>query len=68
MWYFDRDEHARARATGTASDDATEALEADAVQRQIGKLEERRDTLVRRKQALRELIVSQTRAKLMSGA
>ena len=41
MWYFDREEHARARATGTASDDATEALEADAVQRQIGKLEER---------------------------
>ena len=41
MWYFDRDEHAHARATGTASDDATEALEADAVQRQIGKLEER---------------------------
>ena len=39
------------------------ALRAD-----IGKLEERRDTLVRRKQALRELIVSQTRAKLMSGA
>ena len=34
----------------------------------ISKLEERRDTLVRRKQALRELIVSQTRAKLMSGA
>ena len=41
MWYFDRDEHAHARATGTASDDATEALEADAVKRQIGKLEER---------------------------
>jgi hypothetical protein len=32
----------------------------------IGKLEERRDTLVTRKQALRELIMSQTRAKLMS--
>lgn len=63
------------RAVSLGSSDADGAPRPRAESRQlqtlradIGKLEERRDTLVRRKQALRELIVSQTRAKLMSGA
>ena len=61
------------RAVSLGSSDADQRPRAESRQLQtlradIGKLEERRDTLVRRKQALRELIVSQTRAKLMSGA
>ena len=61
------------RHRASSSSDADQRPRAESRQLQtlradIGKLEERRDTLVRRKQALRELIVSQTRAKLMSGA